>query len=425
MPRNNDNRMVPYNGRRAAVNVASVIGPALLRSVANTVTQRVMNSLPSMEQAGRAAGDFYSGVTSRKKSMITDARLNDTTVSLAPVSYGTRVVKRRAKISHSKGRNKATTITNREMISGSIPGSTSFTIQNNLSLNPGLAATFPWLSTQAGSYEQYRFLKLEFEYVPIAPTSKQGDIVMCADYDPINPAPTSEIQAVDHDGAIIDSIWKHTVSRLPARELHAVGPRKYIRTTVVHGDLKSYDAGKMFVCTNNETDNTVIGKLFVSYVVELYTPTIAPTSYTLASATTAIGNIIAQNLITGGSYNLDPNYVFSDVFNVVIAGSAGFKTITMPYGFYRVEYGATFKNTAAELFTASLTLTVNGVAVLAGSIPTTTLTNVANGTISLSGSGLVSIAPGTPSFAVAAMAVGATGTLTILANSTYINIMLA
>jgi hypothetical protein len=230
-------------------------------------------------------------------------------------------------------------VSHRELVS-TISGNLTFGV-NQYYLNPGLSATFPWLSTIAGSFEQYRFSRLRFHYVTRAPTSYKGSILMAPDYDALDAIPSSEIIASQMDGAVEDSPWKEQNLNLNVSDMFPMGPRKYIRTGLISStDLKTYDAGQVFVCAVTCDDVNAIGKLWVDYEVELHIPQNPSNagagniggmaSYQIIDGNQALANGVAEDVVFDGeSYN-----------SLGITKSSGVYTI--PSGTYNVSCDVTF-----------------------------------------------------------------------------------
>jgi hypothetical protein len=245
---------------------------------------------------------------------------------------------------------KMTRIVHRELIS-TVNGNTTFNV-DAFALNPGLSSTFPWLSSIAGSYEQYRFNKLIFRYVTRAPTTYIGSILMAPEYDAIDAAPSSEVSASQMNGAVEDSPWKDQVLQFNTGDMFPMGPRKYIRTGSLptSSDLKTYDAGQLFLCEVSCADTSAIGKLWVEYDVELHIPQNPNTassavvgaslSYTRNSSqslTTATPAVVAWNneVLNGldatnssGVFTLPAGtFLSSGLVNVSASGGTGTVTI--------------------------------------------------------------------------------------------------
>jgi hypothetical protein len=169
-------------------------------------------------------------------------------------------------------------IVHRELVT-SITGSATFTVANTLALNPGIAATFPWLSVEAQGWEQYRFNKLKFCYYTRTGTSTPGSMMLVPDYDAADSAPSTEQIASAYRDVTEEVPWKTEFSCVldPAALLEP-GNRKYVRTGALASnlDIKTYDGGNFFVCT---TDGTAVpwGKLWVEYDVSFFVPQLPPT----------------------------------------------------------------------------------------------------------------------------------------------------
>jgi len=141
-------------------------------------------------------------------------------------------------------------------------------------LNPGQVATFPWLSNVAKNFESYRFRKLKFCYETEAPSSLGGSLVQSVDYDATDAAPLTKQQAMAYRNAVRSAPWEpccHTSARedMAKQKTYFVRPGAQPPNT----DVKMYDTGNLFVCTQNVTTaSAVCGELYVEYEVELLTP---------------------------------------------------------------------------------------------------------------------------------------------------------
>jgi hypothetical protein len=174
-------------------------------------------------------------------------------------------------------------IIHRELVSN-ITGSTAFTVANTLAINPGIAATFPWLSTQAPAWEQYRFNKLKFEYFTRTGSNIPGSFSIIPDYDAADAAPLSEQIASSYEDVCEDAPWKDMVCTLRPSAMHSTGPRKFIRTgpLAANLDIKTYDVANVFLAT---VDGTAVswGKLWVEYDITLFTPQLPAGGFALSA----------------------------------------------------------------------------------------------------------------------------------------------
>lgn len=183
------------------------------------------------------------------------------------------------------GPNGSITILNKEYIRD-IEISTNFGI-NVFPLNPGMSATFPWLSQVADSYEEYRIKGLAFTFkstsTPFVQSQKSmsfGTIIMATQYNVNNPNFNNKRDMENYIGATSGSPLQgqmHVV-RLGDDPLRTL----YVRQGTPlekNYDLKFYDCGKfelatigMNIDTNEPNASLACGELWVSYEIELLKP---------------------------------------------------------------------------------------------------------------------------------------------------------
>jgi hypothetical protein len=245
-------------------------------------------------------------------------------------------------------------IVHRELVA-SIVGSSTFNVGTSLALNPGLAASFPWLSTQATGWEQFRFNKLKFCYYSRCATSTPGSIMMVPDYDAADGQPISEQIASAYRDVEEEVPWTPTFScALNVNAMHPDGRRKFIRQGALASnlDIKTYDVGNMFVCS---TDGTAInwGKLWVEYDVSLFVPQLQP-----GGPTTAVygGSFVGGGTTTGAN-PLGTTPTSSPANNGISVNNSSVITLANP-GNYLVNAYVTGTSINALTFTGSSLATV-------------------------------------------------------------------
>lgn len=170
-----------------------------------------------------------------------------------------------------------------------IDGSIAFAIQS-FPVNPGMAATFPWLSGHAQLYETYKFHKLSFEYES-QKTVTDGVCLIAIDFDSADAAPANKQQLSSFEGAARAKVWQEFAYHAKPSSLHKIGPVKYNRYGVLAAnlDIKTYDAGNAYVATQGCDDASAIGELWVDYDVEFSTPQINPNGATGGTFTSTTG----------------------------------------------------------------------------------------------------------------------------------------
>lgn len=260
----------------------------------------------------KAAGQLKAGVAKRLQGNKKKQRKSKNANSRSVAGVGVGVAAAYAKGLSSgepmfmKMSRAGVVIRHRELVA-SITGSATFTVAASLALNPGMAATFPWLSTQAVGWEQYRFKKLKFCYYTRTATSTPGSMLLVPDYDAADAAPASEQIASSYRDVEEEVPWIDEFScDLDPRAMHPDGNRKFVRTgpLAANLDIKLSDVGNMFACT---TDGSAInwGKLWVDYEVEFFVPQLPPTGAfnqvgTLLGASGTAANPIITPVAYGG-----------------------------------------------------------------------------------------------------------------------------
>ncbi len=337
----------------------------------------------------------------------------------APSAVGSIVKSSMPKISRSA---RSCRIAHRELVVASIAGSTTFTVQNFLALNPGLAATFPWLAPQAQQWEQYRCLKLNAEYIPIAPTSTQGDIIISPNYDSSDPQPTTETQAGNSQDSVTLSCWSAVIVPLDPSAMMGLGPRRFVRPSAVAGDIKTFDVGTLAICSNNETGTSAIGKLYLDYDFEFFIPQNDPSTATLPLQTSLFAYASANQTYTT-SVAAVQNWN-SKIYDPLGIGSGSSGTFTPPAGVYLVYANICANDNGNETFTFKAEIIKNGaslsqplvstVRMFAGSSPQ--LQNVVFGIVPCNG---------TDTIAVNVTLTGAAGTLIVVGGNNQLLFRLA
>lgn len=293
-----------------------------------------------------------------------------------------------------------------ELLYGTLAGATSFTVQQFLRINPGLPM-FVFLSDIAKNFEQYRFNRLSFEFMPISATSSKGSVMFSPNFDASDPRPVTERQALNNVYGVSSVSWRRLICDLPSKQLNATANRHYVRTCAVAGDLKTYDVCTMAICTNDQADTDSIGKIFVHYDVELYLPQTDPSPSTTPLYTAQYGLTSTQTVTNA----VEATVLLSSVYDpLALAISSG--VITPPAGVYRVSAHVCLQDSANEACGLVTAWRFNGANVTAS----TQRTNQgAAGSASYLTVSTEYVFPcnGTDTIALRVLATGAAGTLTL------------
>jgi hypothetical protein len=275
----------------------------------------------------------------------------------APVAYSSPTQNMPPRINNSRRMSR---VIHRELVA-TISGNTTFGTQT-FALNPGIAASFPWLSTIAPSYEQYCFKRLRFHYVTRCATTYVGSVLLAPEYDALDAAPTTEVDTAMMAGAKEDVPWRDQFIDFNIQDMFPLGPRKYVRTGALTAtaDLKTYDAGQLVVGLASCTDTSAIGKLWVDYEVELHIPQNPNSIQTVGVGATFISNIsVNQSVATGVAEIIAWNELVYDTISVT--NTAG--SLVLPAGDYSyivVANGSTDDAGATPIIWFELNGLING-----------------------------------------------------------------
>lgn len=182
--------------------------------------------------------------------------------------------------------SKGTRVAHREFIANIVePASNSgaFTLAN-YRINAGLAQTFPWLSTLAANYQQYKIHGMVAEFktnssdVTISGTSiGLGTVIMATDYDSADQNYASKVQMLQSQ---YSTSGKPSLTMIHPFECapDATGLKvAYTRSQAVPSgtDIRMYDLGNFQIATSgipNSASAQTLGELWLSYDIELLKP---------------------------------------------------------------------------------------------------------------------------------------------------------
>jgi hypothetical protein len=188
-----------------------------------------------------------------------------------------------------------------------VKGSTAFSVQSVLPINPGLASTFPWLATIAGSFQEYRVRGMVYHYVPssgsVASASPSlGTVMVQTSYRSSDSQPVSKAEMLNEYCAsecVPSDSFCHPVECDPRENPFNV---QYVRSTNVPANDNKllYDLGVTYVATSGQqTNGAVLGDLWVTYEIELKKPMVYTNVTPFNSP--AVFRMAWNNL--GGSFN--------------------------------------------------------------------------------------------------------------------------
>lgn len=249
---------------------------------------------------------------------------------------------------------------------GPVSGSTNFTVQKILQINPGNSVAFPWLAGVAARFQEYKIKGLVFHYVPTSGTavsgtnSALGSVMLQTSYRSNDSAPTSKAVMMNEYWAtesVPSEAFCHPIECDPKENPFNV---QYVRTgTIPTSDNQLlYDLGVTYVATSGMQSTNVVGDIWASYEIELKKPivdsnvtSVAPTlaayfttptaSVPFPSTYSTLGDIqvtaVNNNTITlgpglTGSYLFVYEYSASTTFTAVdLSGAASYTNANATY----------------------------------------------------------------------------------------------
>jgi len=213
-----------------------------------------------------------------------------------------------------------------------IVASTAFEILQ-FPLNPGLIETFPWLSSIAAHFEQYRWRGILFEFKSLssdavlstATSSALGSVVMATQYNALNPVFPNKFVMENYEFANSSKPSISFIHPVECAKRDTSIEELYVRTgaPAANADLRLYDLGNFSIATvGMQADGGVAGELWVTYEIEFFKPKIENPSdaeeavghYHLASTATPnntnpfLGNVMdasstLQGTLSGNAYH--------------------------------------------------------------------------------------------------------------------------
>jgi len=193
-------------------------------------------------------------------------------VSAVPAAIAVLKGTRKPRIEHLGNGN--TLFSHEEFFYTSAPASANFTVAPLFSVNPGMASLFPWLSSEAYNFEKYHIRRLTLKYVARVSSNSSGSVMLVPDYDPADPAPNCESDAMQYTGGKDNSNWKSFEIKFDCSLQPKGGLFLRSGPLLPNLDIKLYDAGNLYICTEGLA--ATLGKLWVDYSIELIKPQANP-----------------------------------------------------------------------------------------------------------------------------------------------------
>lgn len=185
---------------------------------------------------------------------------------------------------------------------GDISGTSSFNLAQ-YPINPGMSRTFPWLSSIAQNYQQYKIHGLIFEFrsllTDFVTGGQPGVIVMATNYNADASSYTTKQEMENSEYAVSVKPTRDLIHGVECASNQTVLNQLYVRSGAppTGQDLRLYDLGNYQIATQNNPVATSVGELWVSYCVEFFKP-ILPTDVG--------GNVLSNHIIRSSISSANP-----------------------------------------------------------------------------------------------------------------------
>lgn len=168
---------------------------------------------------------------------------------------------------------------------GDISATVAFTIQS-YPLNPGLMDSFPWLSSIAQHFEQYKFRGVIFEFKSLSSdavlsastSSALGSVIMATQYNALNPAFPDKFTMENYEFANSSKPSLSFIHPVECLKKDTSVLELYVRGSAAPAgsDLRLFDLGNFYVATvGMQAASGIAGELWCTYEIELIKPKIS------------------------------------------------------------------------------------------------------------------------------------------------------
>jgi len=276
---------------------------------------------------GALAGSMLSKITGYGEYEIGEA---------SHAAFGSQSSRHGGVVPQFDNHHDKTVIRHREYVGPIVSPGTGFT-NTAYDINPGNATLFPWLSTIARSYQQYKILGAAFVFKSLtseyASSGGLGQVIMATNYNVNDDDFSSTVQMENSEYAVA---VKPSVSAVHPLEcasdvrrndpFYVYDPNANASGSVT--DKRFRDMGKFQIATEglSTTSGVTIGQLWVTYEVELIKPILPYTSLS-SSAIPAYWSASSYTTAALWNENISANYV-----SVSGLGGAGGFTVSLSGG---------------------------------------------------------------------------------------------
>jgi len=313
----------PSQKKKAVKTEVTALGKAL--RALGSAGGGILGSTIGLPGAGSAVGGGLGATISRFLGQ-GDYEVDDNSIVKAHVA---------PKIPMMHSAKQSVIIRHKEYL-GKVSSSQAFNVKPAYVINPGVQATFPWLSRIAQCYQEWTALGIVFEYVPtsgsISSTQALGSVMLQTSYRSNDNPPSSKVEMLNEYWACESVPFQSFCHPLECDPKENPFNVQYVRTTnVPAGDNQLlYDLGTTYVATEGQSaDGVTLGDLWITYEVELRKPVLAsnvtgPSFFVSGRWSISGGTLVATNIYPTGT----SAYVSTGLLPVTASGM----TVTIPAG---------------------------------------------------------------------------------------------
>jgi len=244
-------------------------------------------------------------------------------------------------------------------------------------INPGLPQTFPWLSSIAQNFVEYRirgllacFKSTSSDFPVGGASSALGSVAVAFSYNPAAPLPTSKMALLEMDWAVDSKPSLSFVAPMECKRGQNVVSNFLVRQATSSLPVSLTDQAQLIMCVTGTTASSgVIGELWLTYDIELVRPTIPAGLGLMSHVQSMPGAVVNGSQILGGTTlgNLVATAANGSDLGITSTYAAIYITGAPP-GKYLFIYSAVGGSTACTLFPPNV---FNGCALVGGFVADT------------------------------------------------------
>lgn len=197
-------------------------------------------------------------------------------------------------------------IRHREYLGDVFTGATAGFSITHYPINPGVSETFPWLSTLAQNFEQYKINGMIFEFKSTSADALNstntalGSVILCTEYNSDSDPFSNKQQMENHEFCSSAKQSCSVLHPVECKRSQTSISELYVRIgdVPVGQDLRLYDLGRFSIATVGQQGASVnIGELWCTYEVEFMKPQLPDVSNIVAT-----DHIFSQTSVSTSNY---------------------------------------------------------------------------------------------------------------------------